>query len=347
MKYVLGVDGGGSKTHALILDLNGRVRGFGSAGCGNHQVHGLKAAVAEIEDAAKKALAQAGLTPQEIQEGCFCLSGADLPEDYRLLTPTIQALGLAQAFVIKNDTLAALRASITRSWGVVVICGSGFNAAARSPAGEEIVLPGLGFISGDWGGGGQLGHEMIRLVMRAWDGRGEKTLLTDLVLENLGLSSEEELLNSLYHEKISFRALLHLVPLLFKAAGAGDEVARKLIIQFGEEAAVTANALIKRLALQSTDVEVGLAGGVFKGEGPLLIDTIQENIHSLAPRARIRRTQYEPVVGAALLAIERTGSTAGESLYQALDQTVPASLRYGYKGSSDRRISSAEGPNGG
>ena len=327
MNYMVGVDGGGSKTHALILDRHGRALGFGLAGCGNHQVHGLGPAMAEIERAVKSAIEQSRILPEDVEMGCFCLSGADLMEDYRMLTPAVETLGVARQVMVKNDTLAALRASITRSWGVAVICGSGFNAAARSPDGGEIVMPGLGFISGDWAGGGELSQEIIRMVMRARDGRGEKTLLTAMTLNCLGVSSEEALLEQLYYEKISYRELFRLVPLLFEAAEAGDQPARKLIIRLGEEVAVTANALIKRLAMQDLDVEIGLAGGVFRGKGSLLIDTVAQAVHQFAPGAYIRRTQYEPVVGAALLALESVGIMMDKALYRMLDESLPGQLR--------------------
>lgn len=337
MNYVIGVDGGGSKTHALILDRHGRALGFGLGGCGNHQVHGLGPAMAEIKRAVNSAIEQSRILPEDIEMGCFCLSGADLKEDYRLLIPAMESLGVARQVRVKNDTLAALRAAITRSWGVAVICGSGFNAAARSPGGGEIVMPGLGFISGDWAGGGELSQEIIRMVMRARDGRGEKTLLTEMTLNCLGAPSEEMLLEKLYHEEIAYRELFRLVPLLFEAAEAGDAPARKLILRLGQEVAITANALIKRFEMQNLDVEVGLAGGVFRGKGPLLIDTVAQGVHQYAPRAYIRRTRYEPVVGAALLALENAGVMADEYLYRMLDDTLPGQLRLQELASEDNQ----------
>jgi hypothetical protein len=80
--------------------------------------------------------------------------------------------------------------------------------------------------------------------------------------------------------------------------------------------------------MQAMDVEVGLAGGVFKGRGHLLIDTIQQAIQPVALRARIRRTRYEPVVGAALLALESSGVPADEALYRTLDGSLPGLLKY-------------------
>jgi len=273
MNYVLGVDGGASKTFCLVASEYGRILGFGRGGPGNHQACGLEAAMAEIAHSVEEALAQARVSAQEVRLGIFCLAGADLPEDYAMLGRAVEDLGVCQKVIVKNDTMAALRSGLSRPWGVVVVCGTGTNAAGRAPDGREIILPGLGYISGDWGGGGEISQEIIRLVMRAWDGRGKPTVLLQMVLDSLGVSSPELLLQMLYHKRVEERQLLGLVPLLFEAAYAGDEVACQLVREVGTEVGSTARTLIRRLSLQDKDVEVVLGGSIFKAKGPLLIDT--------------------------------------------------------------------------
>lgn len=322
MRYFLGIDGGASKTHALVVDEKGQALGFGRGGPSNHQIGGLQPAMNEVKRAAMSALDTAGLSPSAIAVGYFCLAGADLPEDYALLQESVEAMNLGQHIVVKNDTMAALRSGTTRSWGVVVICGTGFNAAGRSPDGREIALPGLGPFSGDWGGGYSLSQEMIRLVMRAWDGRGRETLLTEMILEALSVDSVENLLTMLYHERIDSRDLLDLVPLLFEAAEAGDEVAQNLVVRMGTEVAVTANAIIRRLSMTEDDVEVVLGGSVFKGRGNLMLNTIARLVNQEAPKAHIVTPHYEPVVGAVLLALEAAGVTVGEEHYELLEHSL-------------------------
>ena len=210
----------------------------------------------------------------------------------------------------------------------MIICGSGFNAAGRAPDGREIVLPGLGPISGDWGGGATLGIEMIRAIMRSWDGRGKATLLTRRVLDHFGLPDEGALLSALYHEHIPERRLLAIVPLLFDAALAGDLVASDLIQRLGEEAGLTAATLLRRLGLEQTEAEVVLGGGVFKGSGPLLTETIQNWIHQTAPRAQIVHVRYEPVVGAALLGLEALCGDVSNASVALLEASLPEHLRH-------------------
>lgn len=327
MVTVIGVDGGASKTHALVVDGAGNVLGFGAAGCGNHQLRGLKAAVGEVEKAVSGALAKLESQPLSVEAACFCLAGADLEEDYALLRPAMQGLNLAQRVTVKNDTMAVMRSGLTRSWGVGVICGAGFNAAGRSMDGSEQILSALGAISGDWGGGFTLSVEMIRLIMRAWDGRGKPTLLTGMVLDALKLNSVEELLRALYHSKIPYRKRLGLVPLIFEAAEAGDEPSRGLVIQMAEEVALSANTFIRRCNLEGTDVEIVLGGSVFKGKGSLLLDTIKTSIQAVYPKVKIIRPRFEPVVGAALLALDDLGIKVDKDVYARLEKTLPQNLK--------------------
>ena len=326
VRYALGVDGGSSKTHALLAAETGQVLGFGQAGGSNHQNRGLENAMREITSAVRDTLKRTQAKPEDVELGCYCLSGADLPEDFDLLRNALSELSFSNQVVIKNDTMAALRAGLTRPWGVVVVCGSGFNAAGRSPDGEEFVLPGLGPISGDWGGGGDLSVEMIRQIARAWDGRGRATVLTDQVLEELQVESVEALIGNLYRQEIDPQRLLDIVPLLFQAAEAGDDVAQDLIVRMGAEVGVTALALIRRLKMTETDVEIVLAGGVYKGQGSLLIDTIQKVVHAEVPNARIVRPRYEPVVGAALLALDALDIALSQAHIEALECTLPEAL---------------------
>ena len=341
LRLVLGVDAGATKTFALVADESGHILGFGQGGAGNHQVAGLEPALVEIRRSSEEALAQAGASPP-VDFGFFGLAGADLPVDFALLAPAIEEMGLARRVRIKNDTMVALRAGLKRSWGVAVICGTGFNAGGIGPDGHEVQLPGLGPLSGDWGGGGDIAQEVIRLICRAWDGRGQPTVLTDMVLTSLGLPSVEELIAQLYQSQLVLieaegfdyypgqfdqRCLLALVPLVFEAAYGGDKVAQDLLVRVGTEVGITANAIIRRLGLETTDVEVVLGGSVFKGKGPLLVDTVIQVVHRVAPQATIVLPEFEPVVGAVFLALESLGVKVNGAVYANVRASLPDELR--------------------
>jgi N-acetylglucosamine kinase-like BadF-type ATPase len=335
MALVLGVDAGASKTFALIADQGGRILGFGHRGPGNHQLAGLQPALAAIRESSEEALAQAGVSAP-VRLGLFGLAGADLPVDFALLTPAIDEMGLVHEARVKNDTMVALRAGLKRSWGVAVICGTGINAGGIGPDGRQVQLSGLGPLSGDWGGGGDIVQEVLGLIARAWDGRGQPTVLTEMVLDALGLPSVEALISQLYESQFEYypgqfdwRRLLDLVPLVFEAAYGGDPVAQDLLVRVGTEVGITANAIIRRLELETTDVELVLGGSVFKGKGPLLVDTVTQVVHRTAPRATIVRPEFEPVVGAVLLALESLELEISQDVYANVRASLPDALSPG------------------
>lgn len=306
MTYILGVDGGASKTLAVLADETGEIHGVGRAGNGNHQgPAGLAGAMTEIRTAIDRAVDAAGplrgvQTPErtEIDGAYFCLAGADLPEDFTLLRPALAELHPAKRIDLHNDSIAALRSGSDNPNAVTVIVGSGTNAAGRNARGEEVRLAALGWYSGDQGGGGDLARDAVWSVARAQDGRGERTALEPLVLGALGVADANEMIRRFYLEGVSHGEVLALAPLVFKAANQGDTVARDLIIWQAREVAVTATALLRRLELLQTAADVVLGGSIFKGEGSLLMDTIWQELGESAPLARIVRPEVEPVIGA-------------------------------------------------
>jgi N-acetylglucosamine kinase len=151
--------------------------------------------------------------------------------------------------------------------------------------------------------------------------------LTSLVLSHLGLASPEELISALYHRGVSEEQLLGLVPLVFEAAWHGDGVAQGILIRLGKEVGISATTVIRRLGLEGTDVEVVLAGGVFRGKGPLLLDTVVQTVHRVAPKARIVLPRYAPVVGALLLALETLKGVLDPGVLDNLDRSLPESLK--------------------
>jgi N-acetylglucosamine kinase-like BadF-type ATPase len=298
MTYILGVDGGGSKTLAVVADETGEVLGIGRTGSANHQVLGLDRAMEQVRRAVERAFALSGVQPEEVEAAAYCIAGADLPEDFELLSPALAELRLAQRMHLENDIVASLRSGSDRRDVVVVGWGSGVNALGRNAAGREIRLPALGWISGDWGGGGDLGREAIFLVVRGDDGRGRPTALREPVLAAFDVSDVDALIRKLYFGERERVATHSLAPIVFAAANAGDGVARDLVERSGIEVADTALALLRRLDILDVPTDVVLAGSIFKTELPLLIDTVRCRLNEAAPLARLVRPEVEPVLGA-------------------------------------------------
>ncbi len=314
MSYILGVDGGGSKTLAVVADHTGRVAGIGRTGSANHQVLGLTAAMEQIAAAVWQAFAMGGIRPDEVEAAAYCIAGADLPEDFDLLRPALEDLHLARYAHLDNDIVAALRSGSDRPDVVVVGWGSGVNAFGRNAAGKEIRLPALGWISGDWGGGGDLGREAIHLVARAADGRGLPTSMREPVLAAFGVPNVESMIRTLYNGGVDLLPTHALAPIVFAAANEGDTVARQLVHRAGEEIALTALALLRRLEILERPCDVVLAGSIFKANSPLLIATVRERLYAAAPAAILVRPDVEPVLGALLRGFDVMGRAVHSSV---------------------------------
>ena len=125
MSYILGVDGGNSKTLAVVAYQNGKILGVGRAGCGNHQALGVDGAMREIRRAAETALSMAEIEPSRVEAAYYCIAGADLPSDFKLLRPALEELTLARQIDLNNDSIATLRAGTDNPNAVAVVLGAG------------------------------------------------------------------------------------------------------------------------------------------------------------------------------------------------------------------------------
>lgn len=328
---VLGVDGGNSKADVALADSDGGLRALVHGPTISHQVVGMEEGTARLSELAGRAARQAGLGARDksrVELGVYSIAGADFPSDERLLEREIALLGLARRTVVLNDTFGALRAGTDRPWGVALVCGQGINASGIAPDGRIVRFPGVGEISGDWGGGGGVAMAGLGAAIRGSDGRGPRTSLERLVPAHFGLKRPYVLVEALYTERVPQSRIPELAPLVFRAAGEGDAVARSIVDRLADELVDWACAVIRRLRLARLDPDVVLAGGVFQTEEPGFYARLGQGIHAVAPGARLVRLSQPPVLGALLLALDRLAapSPGGGGTQPA----VAARLRKGF-----------------
>lgn len=304
--YLLGIDAGGTKTHALIADRNGRVVGGGESGPGNWEVVGLDGAFAAYAQAIDCALRAAGIMRNDIIAAGYALAGLDWESDVARLESVIARLELPGPRTLVNDAFGALRAGSADGCGVVVIAGTGSTVAGRNRSGATFRTFGLGTNWGDFNGAAGLVLEATRAIGHAWIGRGPATALSDAFVQAYGAADVPDLV-----ERVSRGAAPppdgRLAPLVFAAADAGDEVACRIVRQAGEELGKTAAAVARKLALEDEAFDVVLAGGVFRARNRLLIDALAEQALLCAPGARVAPLEAPPVAGSVLLAFDAAG----------------------------------------
>ena len=309
---LLAVDGGNSKTDVVVVTPDGEavahVRGPGSS---PHHL-GVRGAVDLLDDLIAKAAAQAGLdTAQPLAALAeVYLAGVDFPSEKDAAEEAVRGRGWAETLVLDNDTFALLRAGTDAADAVAVVCGAGINCVGRSADGRHARFASLGRLSGDWGGGGELGEEAMWWAARAVDGRGPGTSLARLVPQHFDLPDVPSVYEAIHFSRLGHHRLLELAPTVLAASRDGDEVARGIVTTLADEVVVMARTALARLDMLEVPTVLVLGGGVLASRDPVLLSRIDERLAAEAPLARSVVTEVSPVVGAALLGLDRVGASA-------------------------------------
>lgn len=271
---VLAVDGGNSKTDVALIAADGSILSAARGGPSNHQVIGIDNASAELRRLVREAAERAGLPADKpvAAHTLACLAGADLPVEEADLTRLVQSFGWSATSTVVNDTFAVLRAGLADDgprWGIAVVCGAGMNCVGVAPDGRQFRFLALGELSGDWGGGGELGPQALWWAMRAEDGRGPQTALRSAVPAFFGLNRVEDVVVAMHLGTISYSERHRLVPVLFEVASRGDQVAADLLVKQATEVCLMAEAAARNVGLTGASAQrPAVAGGPAQRPGP-------------------------------------------------------------------------------
>jgi N-acetylglucosamine kinase-like BadF-type ATPase len=309
---VLAIDAGNSKTDIALVAPDGSVLGTARGGGFHPHILGAGPAVAGLVPVVAATAEAAGVTRQPgvplTEHVSACLANADLPIEEERLQTAIEAQRWGVTVAVANDTFALLRAGVEEPKGVVVVCGAGINCAGLRPDGRTARFPAVGALSGDWGGGMGLAAEALWHAARADDGRGPHTELMHALPAHFGLAGMPELIEALHLGEIPAHRRLELTPILFDVAAAGDDIAVSLVRRQAEEIVTMATVALRRLDLLGEPTDLVFGGGVLTAGHPQLMETIAELLSTAAPKAVTKVVREPPVLGAALLGLDRIGA---------------------------------------
>jgi N-acetylglucosamine kinase-like BadF-type ATPase len=309
---ILAVDGGGSKIDAVLLRKDGAVLGAARVATTDFDQNGGDVHMGQVIDAVAAASVDAGLSADRMpvaQLGVYCLAGADFPVDDRRIDRWLRTREVTDERLVRNDTFAVLRAGTDRDWGVGVVCGYGINCSGVAPDGRITRFPAVGPISGDWGGGNDIGEAGLWHAIRSEDGRGPKTELQATIPAALGYRRPFQVLTALHTGKLDVDRIAQLPPVVFETAARGDAIARSVIDRQADEVVALATTAIRRLRMTRLDVDVVLGGGIFRNDDAAFFDRIRDGVARVAPAATITVLSDPPVIGAAQLGLDRVGAT--------------------------------------
>lgn len=302
MRYVIGLDAGGTKTSAVVLDESKRAVGRGAGGPGNYHSAGKAGTLAAIQQAIDGALAQAQLTRADIRGACFAMSGVDRPADYAVAETFAQTALPGVPTRICNDAIAALVSGAGKVEGIVVIAGTGSIVYGFAPDGRSARAGGWGYHLGDEGSGWWLAEQALFAIARAHDGRGPATALTDQFLAHLSLTKPADLIGWAYSPAWTRDGVASLAVLTLDAAQAGDAVALQIVQQGVDALAQAAQIVAHKLDMRSAPFDVVLCGSLFRST--LYAHALRRALSERTAHARPILPTVDAAVGAAWLALE-------------------------------------------
>jgi N-acetylglucosamine kinase-like BadF-type ATPase len=320
---VLGIDGGGTRTRAALVDGMGHLCGFGSAGPSNYQAVGIETAGGNIAEAVAGAWRQAGGDARAADAAFLGMAGVVAEHDRRAIGSIADAQQLAHSVTIDHDIRTALAGGLAGKPGIALIAGTGSSCYGRRADGLAWRSGGWGHLIDDPGSGYWLGVQGLAAITRAFDGRGEATSLAAPMMERLGIRAMDEVLHLAGAEGLRKDEIAALAPLVLRIASYGDRVARNIVARGSDELARMVEAVMLRLAWDG-GAPVIMTGGVASDH--YYCEAIRKALDRRAPAAELAETILPPILGAALLALEQIGVRGDERVIDELQRSA-ASLR--------------------
>ena len=306
---VVGVDGGGSKTEAVIMDSDMRIIGEGRAGPSNPLRVGVTSAAAAVREAIDEACAAAKVRRSDLDAAEVGLAGARRRELRERMRETLLPLGIRDIEVV-TDADIALYGATDGAPGLVVIAGTGSICCGINARGKRLCAGGWGPIAGDEGAGAWIARRALRAIAYASDGRGPQTLLTEFACNYFHCSTADDLTTAIYAPTITNERIAGFGKDVVEAAKRKDEVAAQIILEGGTELGLAAVAVIRNLQMEKERFQIAYVGGVFRAAGEMILKPLRVEVAKAAPRAYFEPPHFSPAVAAARMARERINHVA-------------------------------------
>lgn len=321
VQYVIGIDGGGTKTRGVLSLLTGEVIADVTVGPSNYQLIGSKKAQKTFQVLLEALTGNINI--DDLQFIYFGLSGADLPTDFETIYQFLSPLVGDIPHLVENDTWCVFRSALQQQWGVVSLYGTGSNAGAVELNGKKHILRALGYATGGFGGGDEIAMTALHYAFRADEGTYKQTSLSTLIPSMLDLESMTDVVEYVYPTfKISEKVFKLLPPVVFEEAGKGDSVCIEILTNFGKTQGEMVKGMLTKAKLTNLQVPVVLGGSVYKGSTTHFLDAMMKTIKEVAPDAYAVKPELPPVAGSVLYALEKSNTAVTNETYDYLQTLI-------------------------
>jgi N-acetylglucosamine kinase-like BadF-type ATPase len=304
MRFVIGVDGGGTKTTAAVVGDDLSVLGAGTSGPSNYRSADVASCSQNIADAVTQALCAAKVPLERIDAICTCLAGFDTELDLPVPQQAITLLGYCGAVILENDVVGAWASATDGGPGIVAIAGTGATALGMNADGAFWRVDGWDYLLGDAGSGYRIGLAAIYEAMKMLDGRRQPTRLLDRLATFYGVDGALAMRRLADSGGLGKLRIADFARCVAEAANEGDSVAQDILRQAASEIANDIEAVVTQLAMKETTFPIGIVGSVFKST-TWVLDPLRMAVKCIAPQATVGTPRHSPEVGAAIVAQNR------------------------------------------
>lgn len=305
MKFVIGIDGGGTKTKAVLAKTNGEIFGIVQSGISNFQRVGSEGITEVCLDILKQLNQKLAIEKENIDHWALGLAGAGRIEDQKATCKAVEALGFEGKVSVQSDAYVALMGAFSGNPGLIVIAGTGSICFGLDESGQLHRSGGWGYLLGDEGSGFYIGHQSILAALKDQDGRGKQTILREKVEKSLGIESIDQIVRKMYIENsIQKEHIANLAPIVFEAAAEGDEVALRIVHQTAAEISKMILAVGKKMNRMGNSIHVAHIGSVFN-QKEVLVPIIKKELDRHFKKISIDEPTFEPAFGSVIWALKK------------------------------------------
>lgn len=321
-RYVIGIDGGGTKTEAVLVDFMGNVIGCTRGGSTNYQAVRREQVKHELKTLVQKLLKRFNISPNRVKRMFLGLAGAGRKSDREAIKRLFNDTDFKDRITVDSDAVVALAGAFGNRPGIILIAGTGAICFGKNAKGNVVRSGGWGYLLGDEGSGYYIGRRALIAALKDFDGRGEKTSLRNTCELKYKLNSIDEIIPLIYQNKLDRIAIANLAPQVFEQAKKGDSVAQQIIKQTGKELGKLAKAVAINLHFGDEKISVALIGSIFKHR-EMLVNEISKQLYEISWDIEITDPYYSPSIGAAVLALEQSGVFIDDNILEKLKKSSP------------------------
>jgi len=301
MKYLIGIDGGGTKTDCAIADLSGKIIRQSAGKPSNFLVIGVEEAVENLFALIEENLFALEGDFADVKQIVIGVAGAGREEDAKLLEKSFKDYADEERIHFKgvkvfSDARIALEGAFPNSAGCILIAGTGSILFGKDEKGIIHRVGGFGRLIGDEGSGYSIGRKALNAVSKASDGRGEETMISELLDAKMNHNTSKNIINKVYNEKLDVASVAKIV---IEAAEEGDPIAEDILDEEADELVLHIRSLINKI--QTNNLNVAFSGSLIDNKN-FYSDLLKNKIKSTLPNVKIVKPANPPVSGAILFA---------------------------------------------